>query len=202
MFENIFKRKSKELIFWDWFSANSADYFQFEKNQNVLFSKLKKQLEKINTNLTFEFSTIHENGTREFIISADGIKDAIPFVIDLVNNAPVLGDWNIIAFRQPQKDFNQINFDSLVVKAEDVFFKFAKEYGKIALELHIRGFIESKIWAGAIYILLDNVIGEYSTMVNISSIEAKALQVENTEELLPIILLPEIIIAYKSEFNN
>lgn len=34
-------------------------------------------------------------------------------------------------------------YDNLTVNFDDVFFRFGKDYGQIALELNIRGFYES-----------------------------------------------------------
>lgn len=81
MFERLFKKQTVEDTFWDWFSKKAHLYFNFEQDQVVLFSKLKAALEKINPDLTFEFSPIFEDGSREFIISADGIKSVFPTVI-------------------------------------------------------------------------------------------------------------------------
>jgi len=156
--------------FWEWFTKHSNKYFNFENNQDELFTKLKNQLNSIDSNLVFEFSPIFNNGLREFIISADGIKSSFPSVIDLVEKAPKLSNWKIIAFRQPHYGTTRINYENLVVKFEDVYFRFAKDNGQIALELNIRGFYESPEWTGAAFILLDNLLGEYHAEMSLSAI--------------------------------
>lgn len=202
MLKKIFSKKSKQEAFWDWFSKNSEAYFYFEQNQNFLFSQLKSELNKLHTDLVFEFSVILENNTREFIISADGIKNTFPLVSDLVSIAPKLNKWQIIAFRQPHKGITQINYDNLIVKFEDVFFRYGKDNGQIALELNIRNFYESSEWTGATFILLDTVLGEYHSEMSISRIEKKILKEEEIDTLFPITALPKIIQNYHSEVNN
>ena len=130
----IFKLKNKELKFWDWFSERSEKYFEFEKDQENLFNELKSRLNKINKDLTFEFGPINSN-KREFIISADGIKKSFPDVLKLVETAPKLNNFEIIAFRQPHLDFTQISFKDFQIDFKDVYFRYAKDNGKLRIEL-------------------------------------------------------------------
>jgi hypothetical protein len=172
MIFNFLKKASKVEQFWKWFVKNNGQYLDSEinTNENKLLI-LKKQLEKVNSNITFEINVSHIDNIKEFVISADGVKDAIPFVLDLVNNAPLLKNWKIIAFRQPTIDFHTIEIEKQELKLQDVYFRFGKDFGKIALELHVKGFKDSQILSSAIYVLLDNLIGEYSTMSDLSNIE-------------------------------
>lgn len=202
MLERLFTTKNKEQTFWNWFSKNEDLYFHFEKNQEVLFSKLKAELEKIHPDLVFEFSPIFEDGTREFIISADGIKSVFPVVTDLVKQAPTLTNWKIIAFRQPHNDVTAINYQDLTINFEDVFFRYAKDSGQIGLELNIRGFYESPEWSVAAFILLDNILGEYDTEMSLSYIDKKVLNENEVNSLFPITALPKVIREYQLELNN
>ena len=202
MLERLFTTKNKEQTFWNWFSKNEELYFHFEKNQEVLFSKLKTELEKIHPDLVFEFSPIFENGIREFVISADDIKSIFPIVVDLVKQAPTFKNWKVIAFRQPHNDVTAINYQDLTINFEDIFFRYAKDSGQIGLELNIRGFYESPEWSAAVFILLDNVLGEYDTEMSLSYIDKKVLNENEVNSLFPITALPKVIREYQSELNN
>lgn len=202
MFDKLFSKKSVQEYFWDWFKKNSDALFHFECNQDFLFRNLKTELNKIHSDLVFEFSSILKNGKREFVISADGIKSVFPIVKDLVENAPNLDKWHIVAFRQPRKGITQITYDNLILNFEDVFFRFGKDNGHIALELNIRGFYESPEWTVAIFILLDNVLGEYNTEMSLSRIDKKLLNEQEVKQLYPITDLPKIVQNYYSEWNN
>jgi len=202
MLERLFTKRSKEQIFWDWFSKNADLYFHFEKNQDILFSKLKSELEKIHSDLVFEFSPIFDDGTRELVISADGIKSVFPIVTDLIKQAPTLKNWKIIAFRQPHKNVTQITYQNLTIDFNDVFFRYAGDNGKIGLELNIRGFYESPEWSTAVFVLLDNVLGEFHTEMSLSYINKKELNENEVNNLFPITALPNVIQDYKSECCN
>lgn len=202
MLKRLFKKKSEEDIFWSWFSQNANAYYFFEKNQNKLFNQLKSELGKIHPGIVFEFSPIFNDGTREFVISADGIKSVFPIVSNLVAKAPELKKWRIVAFRQPHKNITQIKYQNLVLKLDDVFFRYEKDNGKIKLELNIRGYCVSPEWTAATFILLDNVLGEYHTEMSLSGIDKKKLDENEANSLLPIASLPQIIRDYQSEINN
>src|SRR5882724_4779444 len=73
---------SAEADFWQWFQRNEADLFDFERDQEAIFDRLAAEMHKVHPSLTFEFGS-KENGRREFVISADGIKDAFPKVESL-----------------------------------------------------------------------------------------------------------------------
>lgn len=197
-----FKRKSEIQTFWDWFTKNADTYFYLEKKQDVLFFKLKEALKNIHPDLVFEFSPIFKNGTREFVISADGIKSIFPVVTDLVEQAPTLKNWKIVAFRQPHPHITHIHYKDLIISLDDVFFRYAKDNDQIGLELNIRGFYESPEWTVAIFILLDNILGEYHTEMSLSYIDKKKLNESEVTTLLPIKSLSKVIQDYLSELNN
>src|SRR4030095_14054404 len=87
-----------EEDFWKWFENNEAALFDFEKDQEAVFDRLAAALHRVHPDLTFEFGPKHDN-RREFVISADGIKDAFPKVISLHTAAPRLPRWTFIRFR-------------------------------------------------------------------------------------------------------
>lgn len=198
---NFLEKGNKSDNFWSWFTQNSDHYYQLEKKQSQLFAELKSELNKIHQDLVFEFSSIRPDNKRELVISADGIKSVFPVVKELISKAPKLSKWDFIAFRQPRKVSN-IKYEHLDIKIEDIFFKYKKDNGKIDLELHIKDFYESPEWTAAAFVLLDNIVGEYHTEMSISTIEKKTLNVGDSDNLLPIILLPQIIHSYQKEYSN
>lgn len=202
MLGKFFSKRSNAQNFWEWFSKNAEVYFHFENNRDFLFSNLKKELNKVHPDLVFEFSPVFEDGSRELVISADGIKSVFPIVIDLVGQAPKLKNWKTVAFRQPRKNITNINYGDLTIMLDDVFFRFAKDSGQVALELNIRGFYESPEWAAATFILLDNVLGEYHTEMSLSSIDKKELNENEINALFPIKILPQVIREYQLELSN
>lgn len=202
MFNRLFKKRDKEDHFWDWFAKNERAYYQFETNQQNLFALLKEKLDAIHPSLTFEFSSAMPDGTREFVISADGIVSAFAAVSSLVEKAPKLKNWKVLAFRQPRYDISQIQYKNLAVDINDVFFRFVKYQGKIDLELHIKDFYESPEWTAIVFLILDTVLGEYYTATRIGGIEKIALDPHNMEMLYPLRSLLAIVEGYHLEINN
>ena len=92
-----FSKTTRERDFWTWFRQNETILFYFEKDQERIFDELSGQLAKVDSNLSFEFSSIID-GRREFIISGSGIRESFPKVESLFAAAPKLPRWIFIKF--------------------------------------------------------------------------------------------------------
>ncbi|MBL7914774.1 MAG: hypothetical protein JNL49_06975 [Bacteroidia bacterium] len=203
MIDRLFNKKTKEQKFWLWFQENSDKYLTLDKdNQESLFDKLNERIIKIDPNLAFEFSPFLKNGKREFIISADGIIESFPSVTKLVDAAPKIPNWDIIAFRQPNSGYKQINYNGLSLSIDDVFFRYSKDNGKLGLELNIRGYEDKKEWTAITFLVLDMVLGEYDTEMSLSWIEKKELDEREVDILYNLSELPKILSDYKIESRN
>lgn len=75
--------------FWKWFQQNEALLFDFERDREHIFDLLSSEIRRVHPSLTFEFGP-KEGNRREFVISADGIRDAFPKVESLFSSAPPL----------------------------------------------------------------------------------------------------------------
>ena len=195
---SLFNKQPQEDKFWNWFSKHQETYYNQIENLEIrekIFNDLSKELKKVHPDLVFEFSPIHENGTREFTISAEGIKELFPIVEKLVEKAPEIENWQFNAFRQriPGDDF-EIHYGDFKIGYSDIFFRYQDgEYGSLGIELNIRDFDDSGQSKNAIYILLDGLIGEYDITVGIDWIEWVKLDEENIENLEPITSLRTLI---------
>lgn len=186
------KKRSPEETFWNWFRSNSELYFSdIETNNVVLFERLENELSKVAKGLTFEFSAVKSNGKREFVISADGIRDLIPSVNRLVSTQPELKNWEIVAFRQRRENLDTIKYDVFEVNPKDIFFTYDKS--RRHLTLYVRKYIENKEYVGILYTLLDYAIGEYDVMTKLTSVEIKILVQGKNENLYPLSQLPDIL---------
>jgi hypothetical protein len=171
-----FKRAAPEERFWQWFEQNSARLLNFEADRDRVFADLKAALSKVQPGLTFEFGPVHD-GRREFIISADGIRERFPAVQNLVTAAPALAQWIVIPFRPPKSMDMVINYDGHRIGADDVWFKPEDDAGRIGLTLYIRGLTEQnkQSLAGATFLLLDSALGEYAVETRVGFIEWEGL---------------------------
>ncbi|PWJ32691.1 hypothetical protein [Sediminitomix flava] len=198
VFFSFLNKKSKEQVFWEWFKENNASFYsgvdnQFEREK--LFDELQFQLKKVNSDLAFEFSPIHENGIREFIVSAEGVKEIFPIVEQLIDKAPELENWKFNAFRQriPGDNFS-IEVGSVKINYSDIYFRYKDgNYGDIGIELNIRNYNGEAEIINATYILLDGLIGEYDITMGIDWIDWVKLDDTNINQLLPITDLRNLI---------
>ncbi|ANU26381.1 hypothetical protein [Planococcus versutus] len=182
-------RKNKVAAFWDWFVTNKAVYHKLDdKNSDKRLNQLQKKLQKVNQHLTFELSDLSEDAKRELVISADGMIEAFDDVIELVEQAPELDAFKVIAFRQQQTEEVSIDYGDIELSWHDMFYTVEKQESRddFNLTLYVKGFTKENEdeFVSASFILLDTVIGEYNAGMCIGEIEFASY--ERQPNLLPI----------------
>jgi hypothetical protein len=184
-------RQLPEQAFWAWFRANESRLFDFEKDREAIFDELTAQLQKVHDGLTFEFGP-KENETREFVISADGIKNVFPAVIALADEAPSLTRWKIIKFR-PRRQLMPINFNGLHLKPEQIEFTIEPDGDKLGITLFMVGYKETdhERYASVGFLMLDQALGEYDVEMKVGGIDFKSSQASSKLPKQPIARLPE-----------
>jgi hypothetical protein len=171
----------KEKTFWKWFQNNEDRIFFFEKNRDKIFDELAIKLHKIHNSLTFEFGPI-ENGKREIVISADGIKEAFSSVHSLKNSAPSsLQKFLVTYFRPRRYPISTVSFGEIKLSPNDIFIDMDVVDGKICLTLFIKNYTEDQKnkYAGAAFILLDQALGEYDVETKVGYIDFQPLETED-----------------------
>ena len=164
---------SVEADFWKWFQNNGDMIFNFEKDTENTFDKLSLELSKVDPELTFEFSSIRENGKREFVISADGIKKSFPSVELLFKSAPELKQWKIVKFRPRRTPLNDLTFGGVSIKSDDVYYKIYENEDKLGIVLFFNNYSEKEHtnYANIGYLFLDETLGEYDVETKLGIIE-------------------------------
>jgi hypothetical protein len=155
--------------FWSWFKNN---HFKLNQNDEHLF-ELSIKLKKIHSGLTFEIK--FSNNLNILIISADGNKNLFELVTKIINQAPEINNWKTIAFRQP-KDFSTVEIDDTKLFIDDVFAKYYISDSKVNIDLFVKNYIESSNMTACIFVLLDNLFGEYFVETKIQNITVSALE--------------------------
>ncbi len=182
--------KARVQIFWTWFGKNQDRLFEFEQDQERIFDELQMELQKVCSELTFEFSP-NFDGRREFVISAEGQKIAFPAVDDLVNCAPRLPLWNFVKFRQRRSPICNLKIGATEIKASEVEVSIAKHAGKLALIVFIPRTTDKKALAKYGFLFLDQALGEYDVSVKVGAIEFHCSTEHPEYPRFPIIQLPE-----------
>ena len=185
-FLSLFK-KSKEEKFWEWFCKNSAEIFDFEKDQEAIFDKIQAELGKIDVNLTFEISS-KKDSKRDFILSADGILSLFPVVEALFSAKPALPEWNFVKFRPRRAIGNSIRFGNIELFPRDVRFLLVDEdddeNDKIGVVLFLRGFDGSALFNQIGFLFLDECLGEFDVETKVGGISFKSFDSQSKNFLL------------------
>jgi hypothetical protein len=179
--------ETREERFWKWFEKNHDRLFSFESNRDQIFAELARHLKQVHEVLTFEFGPVVE-GKRDFVISADGIRQGFPAVLQLVEAAPKLEKWNLIAFRPPRDIDMVIEARGISLGPDQVWFLAEADGTRVGLALYIEGFSpeREKQLCQMMFLLLDNALGEYAVETQIGFVECNALPPERERgELRP-----------------
>ena len=160
-----------EKNFWTWFQANEASLYDFQKNQPRIFDQLSAEMHKIHPSLTFEFGPL-QDGRREFIISADGIKDAFSKVESLYAAAPQLARWKFTKFRQRRKPLD-IAYEGISVKADAVAVMAQPDGAKAKVTVFLPDYAAAahQKYQSIAFLLLDRALGEYDVESRVSEVQ-------------------------------
>lgn len=177
-----------EPSFWKWFQKNEKSIFNFEKDQENMFNRLAAQMSKVNEDLTFEFGPIKENNTREFVISAGGIKAAFSSVESLHATAPNLENWIFTKYRSRRDPLNDLEYSGISVAANDVQYKIYKDGDKIGIVVFIDGKNDEQedLYGNIGYLFLDEALGEYDVETKVGFIEVHNRQSKQYEGAKPL----------------
>jgi hypothetical protein len=190
--------QDKYSKFWKWFEKNSQLIFNFENDQEKIFDLLGKELNKIDENLTFEFGPIMEN-KREFIISADGIRESFDNVEDLYKIKPELPEWIIIKFRPRKEIAYETKINDIMISPKDIYYKLYKDETKVGILLFIKNYDKDNgIYKQLAYLFLDGAIGEYDMETKVGWINFADFNSEHFSDAFSSDTLPENFdIAYQ-----
>ena len=182
-----------DVAFWQWFCSNVERFNRFEDDQEHLMDQIIEQLRLIDENLVCEISSA-VTGNRELVVSADGIKESFPSVVELTNAAPEIPGWTVTAFR-PRMDVTQftLQYDGRKLAAKDFYFSLQSKDEEITLFLYVPGLTDESRndFVNASYVLLDMAIGEYDVTTKIGYIVHRVLPHDpESEGLLPLTELP------------
>ena len=179
--------QTPEQAFWAWFEANEAMLFDFERDRDTAFAALTAALAKFGGDLPFEFGP-KEDGRRELVISAGGIRSRLPTVETLMAAAPRLARWRFTAFRPRRDTVMTVEFHGLNVQPQDVEFAFLTGGQYIGLALFFHGYTEErKDEFGQVgFLMLDSALGEYDVVTKVGAIRFLAFEEAPEANRFPI----------------
>ena len=169
--------------FWEWFIEHretiSSDMRSNDKDrQRETVHRVDSRIGEVAPGVGFVYG--HSGKPNRFVITANGIRERIPLVEEMLESAPKLDDWEFVAFRPPSNatsDF-QITIGEDTLDIEDVVCRaFDLREEGIGVTLYPRQMCDEnydRIRTLAT-ILMDHVIGEYASMTLIDSLRVDPL---------------------------
>lgn len=192
--------------FWDWFKINEVKYFFLnqitdEIQKESLLDELLEHLHLYCDKLYFEVGGL-PNENQDLIITAGGDSDFFDDVELLVTQAPELEHWNIIAFK-PAMAGGLVKYNDIELDPKAMYFDplESKSSEKIGLRIYVENYesIHNESFLMAANILVDSLIGEKSSAMDIGYIEVASLQsIPDKEELIEFTKLPRYVKWKKS----
>ncbi|BAU53129.1 hypothetical protein [Mucilaginibacter gotjawali] len=200
----------KEQQFWTWFKENEAKYFFLnqindDNERERLLDEFLEHLHIYCDHLFFEIGG-HPNEKQDLIITAEGNADFFDRVEALVSQAPQLEYWNAIAFKPPIGN-GIIEYNGIKLDPETMLFDplSVNTSQKIGLRVHVDNFNPNRErdFLTAVYLLLDNILGEKPTALEIGYVDVKSMPPTlEKEELIEFTKLPRYIQWKKSKMNT
>ena len=164
--------------FWVWFQANQADFPPTSEFDAAYGGELSGRLTDIKPGLVYEIAIL-DAAENELIISGDGVKELIPFVQDLVDSAPAIEGWKIIAFRPRMDDYARftLNFGDQTFDPKKLWCWSRVEDGSFDLVVYHANYSDDvrNLLVNGTYVLLDMALGEYDVMTGIRYIDHREL---------------------------
>lgn len=161
------KRKGSPEEFWDWFGKHESEVRVSAGKPDVI-QRITKELERVNQNLVFEIGLDRAANEWQFVVSADGVREHIPAVLEMVSLAPQVPGWRILAFRQPS-DLTEVvlEVDGTKLALDSITCQFAETSdGGVVIRLYIP--VPKSMRQRDVdrigFLALDSAIGEYEVM--------------------------------------
>ena len=190
--------------FWEWFVRHEALLHDFDPQQEAererIFDRLERELHKVDSYLAFEFGP--KAPTREFVISADGVRQAFPAVMSLVKMAPALERWKVIAFR-PRRDLSIVEAGGRSIDPDAVEFSLLDNGRMVGIHLFLPSFREGDTDLEKIaYLLLADALGEYDLETDVGLLRMFPREAVANGRRYPLNELPQLFDQLASQLRS
>jgi hypothetical protein len=202
--------------FWNWFQDNNKTIQnlinEIPKNQKHICFWINKNLNYYCKEIDFMIVFPKNGNTKsELIVTANGNPEYFNQVIDLVDNAPQLKNWKFTAFIQPIEKIEEVMdeldkpyvFQDITLKASELKFmaiNYEENIQKLDIIIFFKLFnihCNNKTLNQAIYIILQDLLGEKSLYQNINLIHLAQMP-DNEDNLIYLYDLQSYIDTFHS----
>ena len=190
--------ENKIAAFWQWFTDNEADFHNMEllgDRQGELFELLSNELHKLSEHLSFEFSSLHEDGKRELVITANGMQSVFPIVFQLYETAPLFSNWIIVPLKPRLDREVTLGIAGKEFGFDDIYFDGQVNGSKLDLDLYLRCDLPDNILPQIGFLMLDVILGEFDVATKIGHLAFLHLEESKIPALTGFRELPAMVDA-------
>lgn len=191
--------------FWQWFDDNKGQLSKIEElpsgESEELLNEVLSKLHDFSKGLYFQI----EPNACEFIITAEGNEKYFNDVEFLVNKAPILNDWKIIAFKPYNTDLKVTHYKDLHLGIDLLWFLPLEndQYpGKLGICVYIPLLDKNRLedYTFAVWQILDSILGEQMSATYLNYLELEQLSYQNPDSvgLIELKDLRDYIIWFKN----
>lgn len=164
----------------------------------AFLKQIEKRLHRIKGGLAFQIGKVSDIWQIE--VSADGIRDRIPTVRKIVDAAPPIPGWKVVAFRQPTEAGLSIQMGEQTIDESSIWYRASDGPQSLNLEIFIAGVTDANFetMTHIAFLFLDSMVGEYAVMTRFASIEFFPLPPDPVRDgLRPLAELPAQVQALR-----
>lgn len=166
--------------FWYWFEyehAVLADPERAAEGQEAL----SYWLGRIDRGLSFELDTSKRR--KRLVISADGNVQLFRRVELMVEQAPKVRGWKLVAFRQKTRRLTAVQVDPVVIDPETLFFDLYRDGARIGVVFYLPEFLpeHQESYRLAAMRLLCQAVGEWDVGMEIGFVDFDNQQVRDMQ---------------------
>ena len=177
--------------FWNWFNENR------DSDELTLIEEVNREIKSISKGLFVEINL--KDNQKELVVTPHGVKQFFAMTYALVNKAPKIDGWSIVAGRQPKENFSFSELTFMPLESD--------EYPEdIAIRVYHKDYVpqegkQQNQVIEAIYRVLDNLLGEESVAFDFQYIDFDDMP-HPKEKDYPLSTLPAFVAHKKAERKN
>lgn len=193
--------------FWQWFAQNAERagtlnrQLQDGGDPELLVRPLFNALQRYDGGLSLLVGKA-DTGENELVLSADGVVAGFPAVTRLAGAAPSIPGWRVTAFKPRIEGATQISINGQTIGPQSATYVAQHDVlrGKLNLDISLPwlGDITEEAQTQIVFLLLDNLLGEYDVATAIGHIEASMRGKAEAARGKPLTELPAEVDAMSS----
>ncbi len=192
--------------FWTWFSNQESMLRNYDpvKGGYEPLQKLGEQLRKVDPDLTFELGSANAE-RRELTISANGVRELIPVVEQLLDQKPQFDHWQIVGFRQrKQLEGGMLSVRDFHISPLEVDCVLKSSLRRIDISLFAENYRPEDYysWLEIAFLLLDAAIGEIDVATKVGEVTIIDKEKLSDTNAFPLTELPQRFDRYADELAN